>query len=267
MSNGRPGSAHAKDYEYCGVKIGDKFGDLKVVKFGRIEKFDSGSTCGVVDCECSQEHIISVLSYYLTNGWITKCPLCNGDSFKEDNWLMSIAREIYRECFDKSTKRLKYGQICDLGSSIVEIKKTISGIPGWKYRETTLWFIDPDKGYTIYHPIHGNKVWVCLDIRTGQHYKCVGNLRWIPSSEVKQRAHDITVEQLENVARSSQAFSRICETRHWNPNEFNREWQSSRDGRKGWLYTPKPEFITKYKFPLRDLSNDGEIITLKGDEE
>lgn len=258
LNDGRPYSTHVKNHEYCGVNPGDQFGDLTVVSLGRIEKFDSGSSCGVVKCVCPQGHEIDVISFYLTNGWVKKCYMCSQDDAMSDKWLYLIARDIYNECFDDN-KKLKPGKVCDLGTSIQEIKETIKEIPGWKYRETGLWFVDREKGYTIHHPRHKTQTWVCLDLRNGQHYKCRGNLRWIPKDEIKQRVIELPMSQLETIPRSNQTFLRICNTRHWNPNEFGRVWKPKNVGgikRKGWLFYPLSEFSSKYREPLKDVTSE-----------
>lgn len=267
LISSRPHSTHAKDFIYCDIKVGDKFNDITVIGLGNVVNFDSGSKCGYIRCECSNGHKFEVLSHYLKSGLVNACPECCSESSSEDMWLYQIARDIYNECFDKSTKLLKDGKICDLGNSISEIKNTIRSIPGWVYKETSLWFIDPSKGYTIHHPRHKDNLWTCLDVRTNLNYRCRGNLRWIPSSEIKQRAHELTVDQLTDTPRSNQAFLRICNTRNWNPEEFTKTWQSYKVGRKGWLFKPLPEFDAKYRYPYRDISDESEVIIGKeGDE-
>ena len=103
-------------------------------------------------------------------------------------------------------------------------------VPGF-FEGTQIDRIDNDGNYTLYHPIHGRKIWYDEKGRP-----CLGNLRWVTNKEnMLNTSRSVTKESLELKPREYKDIIKICKNHDWDINDF----EFIRLGRKRYILKPK----------------------------
>ena len=225
-------------YIYRKICKGDKFGHLTVIDDTPVKrKYSDGYDRKFYKCVCDCGNVCEVNMNKLNNGHTTTCGCkTGGEPFKKDHPQYGRAADIWDRCFNKNNIHYRRyggrGIRCDLGDTIWGICKALEKVPGYK-PGLTIDRIDNDGNYTLYHPIHGRKIWYDEKGRP-----CLGNLRWVTHKEnTRNRNTSVTLKSLEEFPRRRMSAKRAMEVNGFSFNDFEEiEVCRNKDNKKMYIY-------------------------------
>ena len=213
-------------YSVNDINVGSNFGSWTVVNEVNPKKYTNGQKVRcwkVINNKtgeiriCAGKHLHSLSKAtrsYKLNHNLTKC----------DHY--TRAHDIIRRCSNSSASNYyRYGGRGiknELGETVKDVIESLDKVPGY-FKGAYIDRIDVNGNYTIHHPIHGDKVWICHDPNTNKDYQCLGNLRWITAAEsCLNKCNNVTIEILKQKSRTTKDFNRSCRVHGWNPEDFIR---------------------------------------------